>query len=104
MVASGKLKGGLGRGALRPGGTSGGNPTIDLQVDKKSKPPARHQTPGHENATEIKFRVDNSDKSYPILTPIPILRPSKEPLLDPMPVLVPVEPQPRPQPEPLPSP
>jgi RHS repeat-associated protein len=103
-VASGKLKGGLGRGALRPGGTSGANPTIDLQVDKDSKPPTRHQTLGHENATEIKFRVDNVDKFCPILTPIPILRPSKEPRLDPMPVLIPVEPQPRPQPEPQPNP
>ncbi|MBE9182617.1 hypothetical protein IQ268_29180 [Oculatella sp. LEGE 06141] len=69
----GPLKGPTGRGVLRPVGTSGPDPTIELQPDRGG----RHNTPGHEVATEVKFEYSDPD-SYDYCPAIPPLRSAQE--------------------------
>ncbi len=104
-LISAPLKGPGGRSALRPSGNSGPTPTIDLQEDR-FRGNSRHETPGHERATEIKFEYPgNDDDSCP--RPIPDLLPAKEPTLEDAPDYRPIQEQPdidppRGNPKPLP--
>jgi len=93
------LKGGAGSSNLRPAGSSGPDPTIDLFPDKRG----RHNTPGHESAKEIKFEWEDSDKQCVNLPPIPAVfrnlpskpknksfqHPTSPPILEPQPDLIP---------------
>jgi hypothetical protein len=86
-----------GNGSLRPAAGSGDDPTIDLQRDRAGN---SHKTPGHRNATEIKFLWKDSDKSCPIISLVPNVNPNPYPqgekdYPDPVPVPVyPAEPAP----------
>ncbi|MGK7874026.1 MAG: RHS repeat-associated core domain-containing protein [Xenococcaceae cyanobacterium] len=99
----GPLKGPGGRGILRPVGTSGPDPTIELQRERRSGVLTRHETPGHENATEVKFEYLD-DKSYTSCPAIPALIPSPEPTLEDAPASPLPTPTPAPAPPPTPAP
>ena len=85
------LKGPTGKAILRPAGTSGPDPTIELQRDRGYY----HNTPGHP-ASEIKFEwKDKKDDRCPFIPPVPESRPVQEPKLEEMP---------KPYPAPIPVP
>jgi hypothetical protein len=71
-IETGKLLGG-GKCTLRPGGSSGLIPTIDLSKDER----VVHNTPGYEKVGEIKFKY-RGDESNAIQTKI-IPTPSETP-------------------------
>ena len=85
-----------GQATFRPAGLSGIIPTIDLQPEKKTK--IRHETPGHENATEIKFLWDEKDDQCPFIPPIFNPKPAVEPKLKDMRKPAPPAPAPTPTP------
>ena len=62
-----------GKATLRPGGDSGGFPTIDLTPDDKKE---RHETPGYQNIKEIKFLYKDKENKDP-KPPCPHIIPNK---------------------------
>lgn len=62
-----------GKAILRPSGSSGGIPAIELRADDQKK---THNTPGYEQLTEVKFKYKGKENEDPKL-PCPPINPSK---------------------------